>query len=64
MMMDSKKKRAYLKPVLEAHDIDKSISIVMASEGGPPDPGLPGAAAPTVQANSFESNPFDENNLK
>ncbi len=64
--MRSNKKKTYQKPELDVHNIDKTISIVMASEGSPPDPGQPGAAAPSQaeQPSSFESNPFDENNLK
>ncbi|WP_430814701.1 hypothetical protein [Carboxylicivirga sp. RSCT41] len=55
-------KRDYIKPNIKCYTIDQDISLVMMSYGdedNPPPP--PGAAQ---QSNSFEENPFDENNLE
>ena len=63
--MHLKKKKTYSTPIIEIHGIDKCISIVMASETNPPDPGgPPGAAAPQQEQSALQDNPFDENNLK
>ncbi|MCT4589688.1 MAG: hypothetical protein N4A71_17835 [Carboxylicivirga sp.] len=61
--MEFKKKKKYNRPELEAYQIDNEISLVlMTGETDPPDPPRRGAAQ--QQPNSFEENPFEENNLK
>jgi len=55
-------KKTYIKPQIETFKVDNSISLVMASESGPPGPDLPPVAnqSEPLQQNNFESNPFDE----
>lgn len=59
-------KRRYTKPQIETYRIDQAICLVMASEGGPPDPPFGAAPAPPnqpaskqQQPNPFENNPFE-----
>ncbi|ASB49580.1 hypothetical protein [Alkalitalea saponilacus] len=40
-----KKRKKYKKPTIEFISIDHQISIMMLSEGGPPDPNTPWAAS-------------------
>lgn len=70
--MEKKLKKQYYKPEFTNIELDKEISLVMASEGNPPGPpmgtsaqsdsGTTTTSEPTqepLKTNSFEENPFE-----
>ncbi|MCG8579250.1 MAG: hypothetical protein MI866_05010 [Bacteroidales bacterium] len=61
-----KNKKVYKAPRIQEYEIDGDISLVMMTYTDPDNPPGGGDTPPGAaqQSNSFEENPFDENNLQ
>jgi hypothetical protein len=71
--MEKKNKKTYYKPEFTKIELDKEISLIMASEGNPPDPPLvisdqsdsgtsttsTDSTEEPLKTNNFEENPFE-----